>query len=113
MCIRDSDQLDRAVTSGEPIGFIDLFVDDGKLVGATVVGETAGETINEMTLRVNSKAKLRDIGQMIRPYPTFAESSAKAANEALREQYFSPKVRRLTQPVLSLLDRVDHAAGSD
>lgn len=109
----DHDQLDRAVTSGEPIGFIDLFVDDGKLVGATVVGETAGETINEMTLRVNSKAKLRDIGQMIRPYPTFAESSAKAANEALREQFFSPKVRRLTQPVLSLLDRVDHAEDGD
>ena len=109
----DHADLDRAVTSGDPVGFIDLFVEDGKLVGATVVGETAGETINELTLRVNNGAKLREIGQMIRPYPTFAERSAKAANEALREQFFSPKVRRVTQPILSVLDRFDHAGDDD
>ena len=107
----DHEELDRAVTTGDPVGFTDLFVSDGKVVGATVVGDTAGETINEMTLRVTTGAKLRDIGQMIRPYPTYAESSAKAANEALREQFFSPKVRRITEPILSLLDRVDHAGG--
>ena len=104
----DHGEVDRAVTSGDPVGFTDLFVAKGKLVGATVVGDTAGETINELTLRVHQKASLRDIGQMVRPYPTYAESSAKVANEVLREQFFSPKVRRFTRPVLSLLDRVDH-----
>lgn len=102
------DDVDRAITSGDPVGFTELFTSGGTLVGATVVGETAGETINELTLRVTSKAKLRDVGQMIRPYPTHAESSAKAANEALREQFFSPKVRRFTTPILDFLDRVDN-----
>ena len=104
----DHDDVDRAITSGEPVGFTELFTVGGTLVGATVVGETAGETINELTMRVTSKAKLREIGQMIRPYPTHAESSAKAANEALREQFFSPKVRKFTTPILEFLDKVDH-----
>ncbi len=108
----DYDQLDRAVTSGAPVGFADLFTDSkGRLVGATVVGTTAGETINEMTARIHDGAKLRDIGQMVRPYPTFAEGAAKAANEALREQYFSDRTRKITTPVLDLLGKFDHPRG--
>jgi len=104
----DYAQLDRQVTTGEPVGFVDLFSDDkGRLVGATVVGETAGETINEMTARINAGDKLRDIGQMVRPYPTFAEGPAKAANEVLRERFFSPRTKKLLGPILSLLRRFD------
>ena len=108
----DYDQLDRAVTSGEPTGFADLFTDSkGRLVGATIVGTAAGETINEMTARIHAGAKLRDIGQMVRPYPTFAEGAAKAANETLREQYFSERNRKFTSPILDLLGKVDHPRG--
>lgn len=104
----DYEQLDRQVTTGEPVGFVDLFTDGkGRLVGATVVGETAGETINEMTARILAGDKLRAIGQMVRPYPTFAEGPAKAANEVLREQYFSPRTKKLLGPVLRLLRKID------
>ena len=107
----DHHEVDRAITSGDPVGFTELFTVGGTVVGATVVGETAGETINELTMRVTSGAKLRDIGQMIRPYPTHAESSAKAANEKLRMQFFSPRVRKVTMPILEFLDRVDNPGG--
>jgi len=104
----DYTQLDRQVTTGEPVGFADLFTDDkGRLVGATVVGETAGETINEMTARIHAGDKLRDIGQMVRPYPTFAEGPAKAANEVLREQFFTPRTKKFIRPVLSVLKKID------
>lgn len=100
--------LDRSVTTGAPMGFVDLFTDDdGRLVGATVVGEAAGETINEMTARVLAGDKLRAIGQMVRPYPTFGEGPAKAANEVLREQFFNPRTKKLLRPVLSVLRRLD------
>lgn len=102
------EMLDRQVTTGEAVGFVDLFTDDkGRLVGATVVGETAGETINEMTARILAGDKLRAIGQMVRPYPTFAEGPAKAANEVLREQFFTERTRKFTRPVLSLLRKLD------
>jgi pyruvate/2-oxoglutarate dehydrogenase complex dihydrolipoamide dehydrogenase (E3) component len=104
----DYQQLDRQVTTGEPVGFVDLFTDGkGKLVGATVVGETAGETINEMAARIHAGDKLRAIGQMVRPYPTFAEGPAKAANEVLREQFFTPRTKKLVRPVLSVLKKFD------
>ena len=104
----DYHQLDRQVTTGEPVGFVDLFTDDkGRLVGATVVGETAGETINEMTARILAGDKLRAIAQMVRPYPTFAEGPAKAAMEVLREQFFTERTRKFTRPVLSLLRKID------
>lgn len=104
----DYQQLDRQVTTGEPVGFVDLFTDDkGRLVGATVVGETAGETINEMTARILAGDKLRAIAQMVRPYPTFAEGPAKAAMEVLREQFFTERTRKFTRPVLSLLRKID------
>ncbi len=104
----DYGQLDRQVTTGDPVGFVDLFTDDkGRLVGATIVGEAAGETINEMTARIHAGDKLRAIGQMVRPYPTFAEGPAKAANEVLREQFFTPRTAKFTKPVLSLLRKFD------
>jgi len=106
----DYDGLDRQVTTGEPVGFVDLFTDKkGRLVGATVVGETAGETINEMAARIHAGDKLADIGQMVRPYPTFAEGPAKAANEVLREKYFSPLTKKVLGPVLGVLRKVDKA----
>jgi len=76
-----------------------------------VVGARAGETINEMTARIHDGAKLRDIGLMIRPYPTFAEGAARAAMSTLREQYFSERTRKLTGPVLDLLGKIDHPRG--
>ncbi len=104
----DYQQLDRQVTTGEPVGFVDLFTNNkGRLVGATVVGETAGETINEMTTRILAGDKLRAIAQMVRPYPTFAEGPAKAAMEVLREQFFTERTRKFTRPVLGLLRKID------
>jgi hypothetical protein len=44
---------------------------------------------------------------MVRPYPTFAEGPAKAANEVLRQQFFTERTRKFTRPVLSLLRRID------
>jgi len=104
------DQLDRSVTSGDPVGFADLYTDSrGRLVGATVVGEAAGEAIHEMTSRVKVGAKLSEIGLMIRPYPTFGEGPARAALEPLRAKYFTPRTKRLTRPLFSVLRRFDRA----
>lgn len=103
----DYDQLDRAITSGTPIGFIDLFTKKGKIVGATVVGHSAGETINELTARVNDGAKLRTVASMVRPYPTYGEAIAKAANVTLSEDLFSDRNKAITGKILDVLGRFD------
>ncbi len=103
------DQLDRAVTSGEPQGFIDLFTQKGKIVGATVVGHSAGETINELTARVNDGAKLRTVASMIRPYPTYGEAIAKAANSTLSEELFNDRNKKVAGKILDFLGKFDSA----
>lgn len=103
----DYDQLDRAVTSGTPVGFIDLFTSKGKLVGATVVGHSAGETINELTARVNDGTKLRTLASMVRPYPTYGEAIAKAANGTLSEELFNDRNKAIAGKFLDVLARFD------
>ena len=103
----DYDQLDRAVTSGSPQGFIDLFTKKGKIVGATVVGHSAGETINELTARVNAGAKLRTVASMVRPYPTYGEAIAKAANITLGDELFNDRNKKVAGKVLEFLGKFD------
>lgn len=105
----DYDQLDRAVTSGSPEGFIDLFTQKGKIVGATVVGHSAGETINELTARVTSGAKLRTVASMVRPYPTYGEAIAKAANSTLSDDLFNDRNKLVAGKILDFLGKFDSA----
>jgi pyruvate/2-oxoglutarate dehydrogenase complex dihydrolipoamide dehydrogenase (E3) component len=100
--------LDRAITHGDPIGYAELVGDPkGRLVGATVVGQAAGETIAELTAWLATSAKIATISQTVHAYPTFSEGPSRAADDVLRAKYFSPRMRRITRPVLALLRRLD------
>ena len=81
----------------------------GRLVGATVVGTAAGESIAELTAWIATGAKIATISQTVHAYPTFSEGPSRAADDVLRAKYFSPKMRRVTRPVLSLLRLFDRA----
>jgi pyruvate/2-oxoglutarate dehydrogenase complex dihydrolipoamide dehydrogenase (E3) component len=104
--------LDRAITSGDASGFAELVGDpNGRLVGATVVGPTAGESIAELTAWITTGAKIATISQTVHAYPTFAEGPSRAADDLLRAKYFSAGMRRVTRPALAALraaDRVRH-----
>jgi pyruvate/2-oxoglutarate dehydrogenase complex dihydrolipoamide dehydrogenase (E3) component len=100
--------LDRAITHRDTTGFAELVGDPrGTLVGATVVGPAAGESIAELTAWLATGSKLTAISQTVHAYPTFTEGPSRAADEILRAKYFSPRMRRITGPVLSLLRSID------
>ncbi|MEO8696780.1 MAG: FAD-dependent oxidoreductase [Acidimicrobiales bacterium] len=104
----DYDTLDRAIAHGDAFGFAELVGDaKGRLVGATVVGEAAGESIAELTAWIATDAKIAAISQTVHAYPTFSEGPSRAADDLLRAKYFSPRMRRLTSPVLRILRRLD------
>lgn len=95
--------LDRAIAHGDPNGFAELVGDaQGKLVGATVVGTTAGESIAELTALMTTGAKVADLSNIVHAYPTFSEGPSRAADDVLRAKYFSPAMGRLTRTVLKL-----------
>lgn len=98
----DNGRLDRAIAAGATDGFALLVVGPrDRIVGATVVSDRGGEVIAAVTAWVTQGATLSDIGRTTIAYPTFAEAPGKAAGEVLRERFLSPRVRRVTAPVLA------------
>lgn len=104
----DYTEVDRAVTQAQTAGFATLIGDPkGRIVGATIVAESAGESIAEVVAWMRSGARLSDIGAAIHAYPTLTEGPWRAALEHLRGRYLSPRVRRWTRPLLGVLRHVD------
>lgn len=64
----------RGYIHGEPGGLVKLVADNrrGVLVGATLVGPTAGEMIHEMTLAIRAEIPLATLADTIHAFPTFS-----------------------------------------
>jgi pyruvate/2-oxoglutarate dehydrogenase complex dihydrolipoamide dehydrogenase (E3) component len=74
--------VDRAATDGETDGFVKLLTRGrtDRIVGATIVGRHAGETISQVTTAMAAGVGLRALSAVIHPYPTQAEAIRKAAD---------------------------------
>jgi pyruvate/2-oxoglutarate dehydrogenase complex dihydrolipoamide dehydrogenase (E3) component len=83
----DYDENDRAISSGKTTGFIKVMVVKGKPIGATIVGEAAGELIGVWALAIANGLKMGAVAAMVAPYPTLGEINKRAAGA-----YFSPKL---------------------
>lgn len=94
------DEVDRAVAEGRTAGFSRLILDRRhRVVGATVVGSRAGETIGELALAVRLGLRTRDLAATTHPYPTFSDGAWNAAIADVREQLESPVTRRALRVV--------------
>lgn len=100
----DYGRLDRALTAGRPLGFAQLTGDPrGRLLGATVCGPAAGETIAELAAWIRRGGRIADLSATIHAYPTFAEGPARAADELIAARLLRSPARRLAVPLLSVL----------
>jgi pyruvate/2-oxoglutarate dehydrogenase complex dihydrolipoamide dehydrogenase (E3) component len=95
----DLAELDRAITDESNRGMVKVLTAQrsDRILGATVVGERAGETIAEFTLAMRHGIGLKKLLATIHPYPTLSEATKLAAGEW----------RRANAParVLALLER--------
>ncbi len=102
------EDLDRAITAGATTGFAKLIGDNrGRLVGATIVGEAAGESVAEMALRISTRRRIDSISIDVHAYPTFTEGAARAADDYRRERFERSAATALTRPLLRLLRATD------
>jgi pyruvate/2-oxoglutarate dehydrogenase complex dihydrolipoamide dehydrogenase (E3) component len=88
--------VDRAVTDGETEGFLKVHCQKGTdtIVGATLVGEHAGDMISEISTAMAAGMGLGSFSGVIHPYPTRAEIIRKAADAYNRER-LTPRVNKL------------------
>jgi pyruvate/2-oxoglutarate dehydrogenase complex dihydrolipoamide dehydrogenase (E3) component len=75
------DDLDRAIADGEAHGFVKVIVKPGtdRILGATIVGEHAGDLIAEFVAAMRHGIGLNKVLGTIHIYPTMAEASKYAA----------------------------------
>jgi pyruvate/2-oxoglutarate dehydrogenase complex dihydrolipoamide dehydrogenase (E3) component/uncharacterized membrane protein YdjX (TVP38/TMEM64 family) len=77
------DDLDRAIADGNAHGFVKVLTVPGKdtILGATIVGEHAGDLLAEYVLAMKHGLGLNKILGTIHTYPTLAEANKYAAGE--------------------------------
>jgi pyruvate/2-oxoglutarate dehydrogenase complex dihydrolipoamide dehydrogenase (E3) component/uncharacterized membrane protein YdjX (TVP38/TMEM64 family) len=75
------DDLDRAIADGEAHGFVKVITAPGsdKVLGATIVGEHAGDLLAEFVMAMRHGIGLNKILGTIHTYPTLAEANKYAA----------------------------------
>ncbi len=100
----DYANLDRAITHGRTGGWVELVGDKKRrIVGATIVGEAAGESIAEIVAFMTAGAKIDTLSTTVHAYPTFSEGASRAANSVLADRYFSPRAKRVSSMVRRVL----------
>ncbi|MCB9962047.1 MAG: FAD-dependent oxidoreductase [Hyphomonas sp.] len=93
---------DRAIAEGKTAGECKLVLHKGKLVGASIVGEGAGDILQIVGLAMSNGLKLTALTNFISPYPTRAEVVKRAASAHFTPVVFGKNMRRL----VGLLQRI-------
>jgi pyruvate/2-oxoglutarate dehydrogenase complex dihydrolipoamide dehydrogenase (E3) component len=94
----DFDDNDRAQTERSTHGFCKLIIGKGgKILGATIVGEGAGEAIQLVGLAMANKKGVGAITSLISPYPTRSEIVKRAAGAYFTPNLFSPRTRSIVK----------------
>ena len=81
------DGLDRAIAGARTDGFAQIWVKNGRVCGATIVGAQAGELIHFWSLVIAQNLKLSKVSSVIAPYPTLSD-----INKKLIGAYFTPRL---------------------
>ena len=93
---QDFSGVDRAILDGDTDGFVKVILDpkSGQILGATVVGSDAGNLISELTLAMQNKLTIAQVGNTIHPYPTTADAIRKLGDQWNRKR-LTPQNQRL------------------
>jgi pyruvate/2-oxoglutarate dehydrogenase complex dihydrolipoamide dehydrogenase (E3) component len=85
----DIAKVDRAVNEDDRVGLLKIIaLRNGRILGAVIVGERAGETITELAVAIRNRLKLADLAATIHPYPTYSSGVQFLATKMAMEQAF-------------------------
>jgi pyruvate/2-oxoglutarate dehydrogenase complex dihydrolipoamide dehydrogenase (E3) component len=101
---RTHDHVHRAVADGRTDGFSRLTLNarGTRIVGATIVGPRAGESIAELTLAVRARMTLTDYAATVHAYPTYADGPWNAAIDQVRLRLAQPAAQRASRAWLTV-----------
>jgi pyruvate/2-oxoglutarate dehydrogenase complex dihydrolipoamide dehydrogenase (E3) component len=87
VAVLDLAHVDRAVNEADGRGFIKLITHrNGRILGATLVAERAGDALGELSLAMASRVTIGQLATAIHPYPTYNSAIQHLASQmAVRE----------------------------
>ena len=71
-------------------------------MGASILGESAGDLIQVWTLAIQKRLKIGAVAEMIFPYPVFGEISKRAATDFFAPILFSEQLKKIVRFFLKL-----------
>ena len=87
---------DRAQAERAAEGFVKVVTDaKGRILGASIVGQHAGELIQMWSLAVSQRLNIKAMTQWISPYPTFSEINKRVAYGYYATAAANPLVRKV------------------
>lgn len=87
---------DRAQAERKTVGLIKVITDTkGKILGASIVGNNAGEMINMWALAISQDMKIGAMTGYVPPYPTYSEIGKRAATEFFKPKLANPMLKRV------------------
>jgi len=90
------DENDRAQAEKRTEGIIKVITEqNGRILGASIVGLHAGELIQPWILAISQKMKVGAMATMIAPYPTLAEANKRIAGSFYTDKLFSEGTKKL------------------
>ncbi|GAA1108106.1 dihydrolipoyl dehydrogenase family protein [Arthrobacter flavus] len=85
---------DRAITEDQTAGFTRIIIGKGgRILGGTIVGPRAGESLAELTLAVDQGLSTRTLAGVTHPYPTFNDALWNASIAHARSGLDSPAAK--------------------
>ena len=99
----DIGKVDRAVNEDDRLGLIKIIArNNGAILGASIVGERAGESITEIAVAMRNNLKLSDLASTIHPYPTYSTGIQLLATKMAVEHAFSGTSGRIIRGLSAL-----------
>ncbi len=96
------DENDRAIAEGKTLGEAKLIIRKGKLLGASIIGEGAGDIIQLVAYAMSNGQGVQSLTNFISPYPTRTEIVKRAASA-----HFTPAVfGKASRWLVGLLQRI-------
>ena len=92
------EENDRARAERDTEGFIKVLTSKrGRILGATIVGNHAGELLMPWIMAVQQKQKIGAIANLIAPYPTVSEVSKRVAGSYYAGALFSERTKKIVR----------------
>jgi pyruvate/2-oxoglutarate dehydrogenase complex dihydrolipoamide dehydrogenase (E3) component len=104
------DEVDRAIAEQHTAGLSRLVLDTkGRVVGATIVGPRAGESLPEAVVAARHGLRARDLAASTHAYPTYSDGLWKAAIAHVQQQLTDGLTGRATRTLATARRWMLHA----